>query len=74
MTYSQKIKVPQNNQLTITLPQELRSEEVFVTIAEVSNNRNKKIELMQQAASDPLYLRDLLEVNNDFDMLEHETL
>jgi len=32
-----------------------------------------KMSLMRQAATDPLFLSDLKEVNGDFDGIQHET-
>jgi len=57
------------DQLIIELPEELKSsgKEIIVTIEDVSDSKIKKVELMKKAANDPLFLKDLEEINSDFE-------
>ena len=73
MTYSQIYKIS-DTKLIITLPAGFQNKEVLVTVADVANSNTDKKAMMKLAASDPLYLSDLKEVNDDFEAIEHETL
>ena len=67
--------VPKNHQLIINLPETFNeNKKVLVTIDNISDNQQKKIELLKEAVKDPLFMEDLEEVNRDFDRLETETL
>jgi hypothetical protein len=73
MTYSQLYKVS-DTKLVITIPPGFKNKQVLVTIADIKSVEHDKKALMKQAATDPLYLADLKEVNADFEAIEHETL
>ncbi len=73
MTYSQLYKVT-DTQLVITLPVGFKNKQVLVTIEAKPSVSNDKIALMKLAAKDPLFLSDLKDVNDDFEVIEHETI
>ena len=75
MTHKQIYGISNTNQLVITLPEDFQHQkEVLINIDEIHDTQSKKIELMKEAANDPLYLSDLEEVNNEFAQIEHETV
>ena len=43
-------------------------------ISEEARLKTKKIELMKQASSDPLFLADLKEIRDDFDVVDTENI
>ena len=74
MTYK-KICSIQNNQIILTLPPDFSNKKQVTVIVDDEIDVNiKKIELMKQAAEDPLFLEDMNEVNKDFSLIDHETL
>ena len=40
----------------------------------VNSQQMSKIEAMKLAANDPLYLQDIKEIDDDFALIDHETL
>lgn len=74
MTYRQVCKVT-NNQVVINLPPSfVNKPEVTVVIDDVTDTKTQKLEQLQAALNDPLFLADIKEVQNDFDSIDHETL
>lgn len=74
MTFKQVCSV-KNNQVVITLPPNfVNKKQVTVVIEEIVDSKTQKLALMKQAATDPLFLADLEEINNDFDAISNETL
>lgn len=73
MTVKQIHKI-KGDQLIIDLPESLKSsgKEVLVTIEDTSTIHEKKIELMKKAANDPIFLKDLEEINSDFESIDFE--
>ncbi|MCF8245975.1 MAG: hypothetical protein K9J37_14960 [Saprospiraceae bacterium] len=64
-----------NNQVVITLPTEFRGKKkVWVTVDDQVELHLKKMELMRMAASDPLFLADIKEVEEDFSLTDNEQL
>lgn len=64
----QIVTVPPNRELLIKLPETAaphQTAEVIVLFSPVSTNA-EKLELMQTAMSDPLFVADLAEINEDF--------
>lgn len=56
-----------NNRLVIDLPAGMRGrKKVLVTVEDALDEREEKLLLMAQAASDPLFLADVKEVADDF--------
>jgi hypothetical protein len=75
MSFKEIYDVPKNHQLTIQLPQNFPTKrKVVVTVEEVSPSKKDKLKLMKKAASDPLYMQDMKEVNSDFDLINNEGL
>jgi hypothetical protein len=73
MTVKQIHKI-NGDKLIIELPESLKSsgKEVLVTIEDTSTIQLKKIELMKKAANDPIFLKDLEEINSDFESIDLE--
>ena len=75
MSFKEIYDVPKNHQLTINLPANFPSKQkVVVTVEEVPLSKKEKLKLMKRAASDPLFIKDMKEVNNDFDLINNESL
>ena len=63
----------ENNRLIINLPKSFKdSKRVMVVVDDDINSREGKIILMKQASSDPLYLADIEEVEEDFNFADAE--
>ena len=64
-----------DNQLIINLPKELKNKmKVLVTVDDITDSNAAKLLLLKQAATDPLFLFDVEEVSNDFDLIDKEIL
>lgn len=75
MSFKEIFDVPKNHQLTIQLPQNFPSKQkVMVTVEEVPLSKKDKLKLMKKAASDPLYVQDMKDVNSDFDLINNESI
>ena len=73
MTYKKTYDVQKNNQLVIKLPDRFRSKKkVRVTIEDIDENRDEKIYLLKKAASDPIFLSDIAEIDSDFRYSDNE--
>jgi hypothetical protein len=73
MTYKKTYNVQKNNQLVINLPDRFHSKKkVRVTIEDVDENRDEKISLLKKAASDPIFLSDIAEIDSDFRYSDNE--
>ena len=56
-----------NNQLIIDLPESFRDKkQVLVIVDDNFNSSNEKMDMIKKAATDPLFLSDINEVNKDF--------
>jgi len=67
MAYKKTYDVQKNNQLVINLPDRFRSRKrVKVTIEDIEEDRDEKISLLKKAASDPIFLSDIAEIDSDF--------
>jgi hypothetical protein len=67
MTYKKTYDIQKNNQIVIDLPERFRSKKkVRVTIEDIDETREEKISLLKKAASDPIFLSDISEINSDF--------
>ena len=74
MTHRQIYNIS-NNKLVINLPDSFKNKkQVLVTLDDSVETFAEKLALMKQAASDPLFLSDVKEVNDDFGSIDHETL
>ena len=68
MSIEQIVDVPESGNLFIQLPDDLKKKkQVKVIIEDVDEDREAKIALLRQAATDPLFLADMEEVNKDFE-------
>lgn len=68
-----KIYDIKDNQVVIQLPENFRGKKkVLVSISEVEQTKKQKLDLMKKAFKDEQFLKDLNEVNNDFESLEDE--
>ena len=73
MSHRQVYQVNGKRQLLIELPEELKnSKKLIVTIDDAGDSLQEKINLLAEAASDPLYLADIKEVTNEFDAIDNE--
>lgn len=64
-----------DNQLIINLPKEFKNKmKVLVTVDDITDSNAAKLLLLKQAATDPLFLFDVEEVSNDFDLIDKENL
>jgi len=73
MTYRQVYTVT-DNRVVIILPSAFKDKQVVITVDDTLNTQKDNMALMSIAASDPQYLADLNEVNDDFNSIDHETL
>jgi hypothetical protein len=70
MSFKEIHDVPKNHQLTINLPESFPSKQkVVVTVEEIPLSKKEKLKLMKRAASDTFFIKDMEEVNNDFDII-----
>ncbi len=75
MSFKEIFDVPKNHQLIINLPQDFPSKKkVVVTVEEIPLSKKEKMKRMKRAASDPLFIQDMSEVNNDFEGISDENL
>ncbi len=73
MTFEKTYDVQKNNQLVIILPDKFRSKKkVRVTIEDIDENRDEKLSLLKKAASDPIFLSDIAEIDSDFRYSDNE--
>lgn len=69
MTY-RKICVVENNKVIINLPDDFKGKnQVVVVVEDLTDTKAQKMELMKQASTDPLFLADIKDIQNDFDSI-----
>ncbi len=75
-TLKKTLRIPKDRELKIKLPDSFDiNKKVIVSIEEEESEEYKKnIQLMKKAAKDPLYLKDMKEVMDDFKEIDFETL
>ncbi|QBN19645.1 hypothetical protein [Flavobacterium nackdongense] len=74
MTLKQVYKV-NNNQLTISLPENFRGrKQVMVIVEDIEEAQLDKIILMKKAATDSLFLSDIQELSADFKNIDAENV
>ena len=72
MSFKEIIDVPQNHQIVINLPRSFPSKKkVIVTVEEVTLTKEEKFKLMEKAVKDPRFLKDMEEVNKDFESISN---
>ena len=71
-----KIVCPvKNNQVVVTLPPDFTGKkQVTIYVDDQVDNRSEKLEALKQASTDPLFLADIKEIKDDFEIIDHETL
>lgn len=73
MTFEQTYELGKGNQLLIQLPENFRKgKKVRVIIEEVDEDREQKIKMLSNAATDPLFANDVNEVREDFKYTDTE--
>ena len=74
MTYK-VICTIKDNQVILTLPPTFRyKKEVTVYIDDREDSYSSKLDALKFASMDPLFLADIKEVQNDFDLIDSETI
>jgi hypothetical protein len=74
MTFEQTCEV-KNNQLVINLPSSFRNKKrVKVIVEDDDQLHSNKMNLLKKASTDPLFLADIDEVNQDFKNSDKEML
>jgi|JFJP01.1.fsa_nt_gi hypothetical protein len=74
MTFEKTYEI-KNNELTIKLPKKFTTiKKVRVIVEEVVTNRDKKIQLLKKAISDPLFNADIEEAKQDFCFSDKEVI
>jgi len=74
MTLKQVYNV-NNNQLTITLPENFHGKkQVMVIVEDIEESQLNKYLLMKKAATDLLFLSDIQEINSDFKNIDSENI
>jgi hypothetical protein len=64
-----------DNQVIVPLPSNFSDKkQVTVYIDDLVDANSQKLDAIKMAANDPLFLADIIAVQNDFDSLEDETL
>ena len=75
MIFEKTYEIQKNNQLIIKLPERFKSKKrVRITIEDVDDDRNAKLDLLKKASKDPLFLSDIQEVKNDFQYSDREAI
>ena len=65
----------EGNKVTINLPDIFRNrKKLRITVNDVTDSKISKINALKKAAEDPLFLADIIEINNDFSAIEYENL
>jgi hypothetical protein len=70
MTYNKTIEVKESNQLTIDLPDEFKMKKVRITIEDIDSVYEEKIKMLKSASKDPLFVSDVNEIINDFNIID----
>lgn len=74
MTYK-VVCIVKDNQVILTLPPDFKNKkEVTVFIDDEVDTKSLKLEALKVASNDPLFLADIKEVQEDFDLIDNETI
>ncbi|MEZ5173828.1 MAG: hypothetical protein R2850_10070 [Bacteroidia bacterium] len=74
MTYKIVCSV-KDNQVIVTLPPDFTNKkQVTILVDDDVDDKAQKLELLKQAAKDPLFLEDIKEIQDDFESLDSETI
>lgn len=75
MNFEKTYDVPKGKSLIIELPEKFRmKKQIKVIIKDIPESRKAKIEQLQKAASDPLFLSDVRIAVSDFEHSDNEIL
>ncbi|MBK9984720.1 MAG: hypothetical protein IPP15_20550 [Saprospiraceae bacterium] len=75
MTIKRIYEINSKNQVVINLPDDFKhSKRVLVTVEDSIDNMASKLELLKQASIDPLFLSDIMEINEDFSHIDSEVI
>ncbi|MGB3079210.1 MAG: hypothetical protein WBB31_09060 [Saprospiraceae bacterium] len=75
MTIKRIYEINSKNQVVINLPDDFKhSKRVLVTVEDSIDNMASKLELLKQASIDPLFLSDIMEINEDFSHIDSEAI
>jgi len=65
----------EDNKVIISLPAIFRNrKELLITVNDVVDSKISKLNALKKAAKDPLFLANIIEINNDFSAVEYENL
>lgn len=71
MTFEKTYEPDRNNQIIIRLPAKFKANKrVRVIIEGIDDDKSTKLKSLEEAAKDPLFLSDILEVHNDFQYVD----
>ena len=73
MTWKRIIDV-HDSHIIIDLPESFNQKKVLIVVEDITSSKEAKMQLMQQASNDPLFLADIQEVLSDFGPIDHETM
>jgi hypothetical protein len=74
MTFEKTYEL-KNNELTIKLPRKFKSiKRVRVIVEELENEREQKLKLLKNAASDSIFNADIEEIKEDFQFSDKEAI
>ena len=64
-----------NNQVSLTLPADFSHDgKVTVIVDDQIDNKTKKMDLLKAASIDPIFLADIKEIQDDFDIIDSDSL
>ena len=64
-----------NNQVSLTLPADFSHDgRVTVIVDDQIDNKTKKMDLLKAASIDPIFLADIKEIHDDFDVIDSDSL
>ena len=64
-----------NNQVSLTLPADFSHDgKVTVIVDDQIDNKTKKMDLLKAASVDPIFLADIKEIHDDFDIIDSDSL
>jgi len=64
-----------NNQVSLTLPADFSHDgKVTVIVDDQIDNKIKKMDLLKAASIDPIFLADIKEIQDDFDIIDSDSL
>ena len=64
-----------NNQVSLTLPADFSHDgKVTVIVDDQIDNKTKKMDLLKAASVDPIFLADIKEIQDDFDIIDSDSL